>query len=183
MNYRELLEAAKRDPAGADYHTLRRVYARSDEYNPYSADAENVNALRGALQADDLDAALAAIDALLAANYLDIEAHMAADYIHLRRNEADQSAYHRAFAQGLIDAILATGSGRDFATAFIALSVPEEYVALRMLGLAPAGQRLVEHEGHSFDILTARHPESGQTVELYFNIDLPRRWLGDHLGE
>jgi len=182
MTYDDLLGAAIRDPGSADFHALRMAYAQSEGYAPYIHDAEHLEALRAALQADDFQAALDAIEGLLAYNYLDIEAHMAADYIYTRLDDAGHSAYHRAFAKGLIDAILATGSGRDFATAFDVLSVTEEYTILRVLGLRPAGQRLVQHEGHWFDILAAQHPSREEPFEVYFNIDLPRHWLHDRLA-
>jgi hypothetical protein len=180
--YYELLAQAQANPDDADYHALRMAYARSDEYAPYTDHAQAVENLRNALHAEDMDAALAAIDDLLAFNYLDIETHMAADYVFVQLEDYEASGYHRAFARGLIDAILATGTGRDFGMAWIVLSIAEEYVILRVLGLIPAGQRLVEHEGHWFDILTARQPPGEATHDIYFNIDLPRGWQDDHLG-
>jgi hypothetical protein len=182
MTYDDLLDAALQDPASADYQALRMAYAQSEEYAPYVHDTEHLEALRAALHGDDLPAALDAIEGLLDHNYLDIEAHMAADYIYTRLEDADRSTYHRTFAKGLIDAILDTGSGRDFATAFAVLNVTEEYTILRVLGFRPAGQRLIQHEEHWFDILSAQHPSREEPFEVYFNIDLPRHWLQDQLA-
>ena len=182
VTYYDLLAAAQHQPDDADYHALRMAYARSGDYAPYEHDQEHLEALRGALHADDLQAALAAIQGLLDHNYLDIEAHMSADFVHTRLDSPARSAYHRAFAKGLIDAIMATGSGRDFATAFIVLSVQEEYLVLRLMGFKPAGQRLVEHEGHWFDVMAARHPSREEPFDVYFNIDLPRTWLHHHVA-
>ena len=182
MTYDDLLDAALQDPASADFQALRAAYAQSEEYAPYVHDTEHLEALRGALHADDLPAALAAIEGLLDHNYLDVEAHMAADYIYTRLEDADRSAYHRAFAKGLIDAILDSGSGRDFATAFAVLNVTEEYTVLRVLGFRPGEQRLTEHEGHWFDILSVQHPSRDGTFEVYFNVDLPRHWLQDQMA-
>ncbi|RPI94100.1 MAG: DUF4919 domain-containing protein, partial [Chloroflexi bacterium] len=114
MTYRELLAAAQADPAGADFHALRMAYAHSDEYNPYHHDAENVHALSEALHSGERQTALAPSNRLLDDDYLDIEAHMAADYVHTLLEHPTESAYHRAFATGLIRAILSTGDGRDF---------------------------------------------------------------------
>jgi hypothetical protein len=182
MTYDDLLDAALQDPASADFQALRTAYAQSKEYAPYVHDTGHLEALRAALHGDDLPAALDAIEGLLDHNYLDIEAHMAADYIYTRLDDEENSVYHRTFARGLIDAILATGSGRDFATAFAVLSVTEEYTVLRVLGFRPAGQRLVQHEEHWFDILAAQHPSREEPFEVYFNIDLPRHWLQDRLA-
>ena len=182
MTYDELLAAVKADPEGGDYHALRMAYTRTDAYAPYVQDAENIEKLRAALTGQDMDAALEAIDELLAQNYLDIEAHMAADYVYTMLEQYDDSAYHRAFARGLIQAILGTGDGRGFETAFIVLTVSEEYTVLRVMGLVPGDQRLVEHAGHWFDILSGRQRDTNEALDLYFNIDLPRGWLRDHMG-
>lgn len=176
MSFQDLLANAQQHPDIADYHTLRMAYARSPEYAPYVHDLEGVERLRDALQCGDHEAALAAVGRLLAFNYLDIEAHMAADYIYTVQEDAERSAFHRMFARGLIDAIYHTGDGRSPETAFIVLSVTEEYLLLRLLGLTPGGQRLVVQDGHELDVFDVRDP-NGHEQQVYFNIDLPRRWL------
>jgi hypothetical protein len=181
-SYEGLLAQAQANPHDADFHALRMAYTRSDHYAPYMQDGESIQALHAALQAQNMEAALEAIGRLLAFNYLDIEAHMAADYVHIQLEDHAQSAYHRAFAKGLIDAILVTGTGRDFDSAFIVISVAEEYLVLRVIGLIPGNQQLVQHEGHWFDVLTARHPQTNEAMDIYFNIDLPRGWQEDHLS-
>lgn len=177
MTYHDLLAAAQRQPADTNYTALREAYADSEEYAPYVHDQEHLDALRAALPVRDLDAALDAIGGLLDHNYLDIEAHMAADYIYTLRDEPAQSAYHRTFAQGLIDAIFATGNGLTFGTAFEVLSIPEEYLVMRLLGFRATGQRLVQHEEHWFDVLSAKRGEDEPDFEMYFNIDVPKTWL------
>jgi hypothetical protein len=181
MTYDDLLDAAKDDPESVDFHTLRMAYTRARSYAPYMQDAGSVKRLREALRDGDAEGALDAVDDLLALNYLDIEAHMAADYVYTKLEAYDQSAYHRAFARGLIQAILATGDGRNYDSAFIVLNVSEEYTVLRVMGLVPTRQRLVEHQRHWFDVVDGRHPESGEMIAVVFNIDLPRAWLRDHL--
>jgi hypothetical protein len=181
MTYEEMLAAVQADPEGGDYHALRMAYARTDEYAPYVQDAENIEKLRAALTSRDMESALEAVAQLLAQNYLDIEAHMAGDYVYTMLEQYDDSAYHRAFARGLIQAILATGNGRGFETAFIVLTVSEEYTVLRVMGLIPGNQQLVEHEGHWVDILSGRQRDKNETLDLYFNIDLPRGWLRDNM--
>lgn len=181
MTYTNLLADARANPVGADYQALRLAYARSSAYNPYANDTKNVQKLRDALPAQKWPAALKAIDALLAANYLDIEAHIAADYVHVRREDTDQAAYHRTFAKGLIDSIFQSGDGRDYQTAFIVISISEEYSALRMMGLTPGRQTLSEHAGHWFDVMDVRHPASG-AMQVYFNIDIPNGWLARKMG-
>ena len=180
MTYHDLLAAVQQHPAGADFHALRMAYARSEAYAPYNHDLDAVEALRDALPAADYAAALDAIARLLAVSYLDIEAHIAADYVYLQLDQPDRSAYHRAFAQGLLGAIYDTGDGQDFSSAFIVLAVPEEYTLLRMMGLRPRSQALIQHEGHWFDVIDATHAQTGAPVRVYFNIDIPHAWLQTH---
>jgi hypothetical protein len=182
MTYYDLLAVAQHDPADADYASLRAAYAESDDYAPYVHDQEHLDALRAALPVRNLDAALDAIDGLLDHNYLDIEAHMAADYIYTLLGDQVQSAYHRTFARGLIDAIFATGNGVTFDTAFVVLSIPEEYLVMRLLGFRATGQRLVQHEEHWFDVLSAQRNDDEPDFELHFNIDVPKTWLHHNIA-
>ncbi|NDJ74644.1 MAG: DUF4919 domain-containing protein [Chloroflexi bacterium] len=178
MHYEDLLAAVQQQPEGADYHALRMAYICSPQYAPYIQASDALEALRAALHTGDWHAALDAIDQLLDHNYLDIEAHMAADYVFLRLDQEKDALYHRTFASGLLDAILATGNGRSPETAWIVIAVQEEYTVLRVLGLTPSGQRLIQHDGQFLDVLDAEHNTSGQMLQLYFNVDLPRDWLG-----
>lgn len=179
--YAELLAAAQADPAGADFHALRMAYAQSTQYRPYTQQKGLIAALDGALRAADLDAALDATTALLNASYLDIEAHMAAAYVYTLREDIERAAHHQAFANGLIRAILDTGTGRDPDGAFIVLDIPEEYTVMRILGLEPSGQTLVNHQGQWLDRIDVRQrgADPGATpLQIFFNVDLPRGWLG-----
>ncbi len=187
ITYEDLLAAAQADPAHADYLALRMALTRSDAYAPYAQHSDAVFALRAALPAHNLPEVITACEDLLAFNYLDIEAHMAADYAHTLSDAPDRAAYHRTFARGLIQSVLASGTGRDFSSAWIVIDTAEEYVVLRVLGLVPGGQRLVNHAGHWFDLQVGRPRDGGEPVERYFNIDLPYTWLqarqhdhGDH---
>jgi len=182
MTYRELLAAAQRNPQEADFQSLRLAYTRSAEYAPYVHDVERVETLRVALHAGDLAAALEAALGLLEHNYLDIEAHMAADYVYTRLDDTRESAYHRAFARGLIAAILSSGDGRGTGGAFTVISVPEEHTVLRVLGLRLVRQTLIQVDGRSFDVIDTHHPASGEPMQVYFNVDLPRGWLAQHLA-
>ena len=183
MTYVDLLAAVQADPAEADYHALRMAYAQSERYDPYTQAAEQVEALRAALQAGNLPEALNAVDTLLDFNYLDIETHITADYIYTRLDQTGPAAYHRTFAQGLIRALMATGSGRDPASAFIVLAVREEYMLLHLLGFRSSSQRLLQEDGHWIDVIDATHRETGEQAQFYFNVDLPRGWLSEHLQE
>ena len=107
---------------------------------------------------------------------------MAADYVYTARHDAARAAYHRAFAKGLIDAILRTGDGQTYDSAYIVLSVSEEYLVLRMRGLRPGTQALAQRDGHWYDVLTAHHSQGEGTQRLYFNIDFLHHWADELRG-
>lgn len=181
MTYYDLLAAAHQNPDGADYHALRMSYAQSAQYNPYARDAEHLKILRAAMHAGDLEGALEAVDALLDASYVNIEAHIAADYIYTRLGDEAKMQFHRLFARGLINSIFESGDGREPDTAFIVIDVAEEYVLLQVMGFKPSGQALQQHNGHWIDAMDAEHLVSGDRITVYFNIDLPRKWLDSHM--
>jgi len=179
-DYQELLTAAKEDPTSADFHALRMAYARSDGYRPYTQQTGLITALDSALRASDLEAALTVAHTLLSVNYLDIEAHMAAAYVYTMQENVERATHHQLFANGLIQAILRSGTGRDPDGAFIVIDIPEEYTIMRILGLEPAGQKLLNHQGQWVDMLDVRQRGAGDdaaALKIYFNVDLPRGWL------
>lgn len=178
--YQELLAAAKEDPSSTDFHALRMAYTRSDRYRPYTQQKGLITALDSALRASDLAGALNVANTLLSANYLDIEAHMAAAYVYTMQENVVLAAHHQLFANGLIQAILKSGTGRDPDGAFIVIDIPEEYTIMRVLGLEPAGQKLLNHQGQWVDMLDVRQRGAGDDAtafKIYFNVDLPRGWL------
>ena len=110
MTYHDLLAAAQQNPQRGRFpHAAHGLRARTP--TPRTATMSRRSRRCATLPAADFDAALDAIARMLEANYLDIEAHIAADYVHTRLDQPDRSAYHRGFAQGLLGAIFDTGMG------------------------------------------------------------------------
>ena len=72
---------------------------------------------------------------------------------------------------GRIAKVLAKGDGRTKATAYRVKSIGEEYEILRVFGLEPGVQSLVDGDnGKHYDVLKAKNPKTGETVELWFDI-------------
>lgn len=82
---------------------------------------------------------------------------------------------------GLLESIIATGTGKEFESAFIVVSVGNEYEILDYLDLYSSMQSLNSHNGQSFDILSAKD-EYGARKDIYFNIDIPFTHLGNSFG-
>jgi tetratricopeptide (TPR) repeat protein len=73
---------------------------------------------------------------------------------------------------GLMEGILATGSGESMNEAWIVTSPSHEYSILSFLGKGSQMQSLLMNKGHHFDKLDSVD-EDGKKQGLYFNIDKP----------
>lgn len=82
----------------------------------------------------------------------------------------------------LVDSILRSGTGRDYASAFQVISVDEEYSVLRILQLEVTNQSLAAHEGSEFDVMKVKDTKTGAEGVVYFNVDLPKKWLNKQLA-
>lgn len=81
---------------------------------------------------------------------------------------------------GIMESIMATGTGRSYQEAYIVTSPSHEYDLLDYLGLESMQQSLANKDGHSYDILKAKL-EDETTLDIYFNIDKPFGSLGGML--
>lgn len=169
---------AEREERARKATEQRLAYAVSPEYNPY--DSKNRDFQKSASELLDRgkfpEAIAAARKGLEVARYdIDLLVLLAAAY----RESGDiaNANQTRERWMALVDSILRSGSGRDFATAFQVISVDEEYAVMRILGLQSEHQSLVANGGSEFDVITAKNPRTGAVVELHFNVDLPKKWL------
>jgi hypothetical protein len=167
--YESLLARVMRGDAGVDYTALRMAYA-DRLANAVAADSELRKKMFEALHKDQWAAVIETGNRVLAQNYLDIDAHMFVAYAYEQSHEPEKAAPHRAFGDGLMRSILASGNGREVKTAFVVISVEEEYAVLRHYRLASGLQSLVTVGGHSYDVLTAQ-TDTNEEATVYFNID------------
>ncbi len=56
----------------------------------------------------------------------------------------------------------------------------EEYLVLDAFDLKDGEQKLVEQDGHFYDVHTFKNARTGKNLTIYFNVDLPRQWLREH---
>lgn len=171
--YEKLLEQARRGDSGLDFTALRMAWAaRQVELAQLNAvDADLRKKMFAALHEDQWAAVIELGNQVLAQNYLDIDAHMFVAFAYEKSHQPDKAAPHRTMGDGLMHSILASGNGRSFATAFVVVSVDEEYSVLRHYRLASQKQDLVTDGGHSYDVLTAQPHDSQDEATVYFNID------------
>lgn len=179
--YEALLEAAKKDPAKADFRRLRLAFTRTESYRPYTKRRFDLAPVYQELKNGERAVALLALDRMLEGHWMDPEAQGIASGVCEEIGEGERAALHAAFMKGIVDTILGAGDGRSFEKAWPVLDVGEEYLILRAYDLRDGKQSLVEHDGHWYDVHEFRDEESGRDVTVYFNVDLPHRWLEERL--
>jgi hypothetical protein len=180
-SYETLLERVKKQDPDVSFTDLRLAYAESKSYDPYGGDKEVRKAMFAALNAKDFAAALTAADKMLAKNYLDLNGHFGAFVSHRELGNTEKSSFHKYVFQNLIKSINDSGDGKTMQTAFVVISVDEEYVWFNVNGMRVTNQELIKDNEHNYDKLTATDPKTEQALTIYFNIDKPYNWLGGKL--
>ena len=169
--YEEMLAHAMAGESGVDYQALRFAYAAKSDFNPYGlTGASHRDAMFKAYQAGDCATAVKEASQLLDVNFVNIDGHIISDMCYGRLGNEAEHAREHAIATGLIRSIMESGDGKTEQTAFVVISVDEEYSLLRVLRLKPGRQSLVQSDGHKLDQLDASRPD-GQTQTLFFNVD------------
>jgi hypothetical protein len=172
-----------RDARAAQATEQRLAYAASADYNPYDLKSRDFLKSADALLAkDEFAQAIAEAQKGLAVSKYNIELLILVASAYRAAGDMPNADQTRQEWMSIVDSILRSGDGRDFATAFQVISVDEEYSVLRILRLDVLGQSLVQHEGSEFDVMQVKDPRSGNELTLYFNIDLPKQWLTKQLS-
>lgn len=181
--YEALLERVKKGDQSVDFKELRFAFTETSKYSPYGGDREKRKTMVGALNDKQYDKALAAANAILDSNYLDMMANFAAYVSNRELSNSERATYHRFVFDGLLNSIKNSGDGKTPETAFVVISTDEEYVLFNFLGLRVQSQSLEKVNGHSFDKMTALDPKTDKTTVYYFNVDKPLAWLGKSLSK
>jgi hypothetical protein len=167
--WESLLAMAQRGDPKLDFTALRMASA-ARLAKSVAPDPELRKKMFAALHQDQWAVVIETGNQVLAQNYLDIDAHMFVAYAYEKSHEPEKAALHRTMGNGLMKSILASGNGRTLETAFVVISVEEEYAVLRHYRLASGTQELVTAKGHSYDVLTAQ-TDTHEEATVYFNID------------
>jgi hypothetical protein len=181
VSYDTLLEKVKKQDPAVNFKDLRFAYTETKQYSPYGGDREARKAMFAAFNAEENEKAFSLSEKILAANYLDINAHFIAYAANRRLGRSDKSDYHKYVFENLLKSITDSGDGKTTDTAFFVISTDEEYALFSFMGLRAAGQALIEDKGHHYDQMTAIDPKTNQSSTYFFNIDKPFNWLGNSL--
>jgi hypothetical protein len=179
--YAALLERATQSDATVDFKELRMAFTETPDYSPYGGDREARRNMFAALNAKEYEQALEPAGKILAKNYVDLNAHFVSYVANRELGRTERATFHKFMFDGLMKSITGHGDGKTPETAFVVISTDEEYVLFNFLGLRPAGQSLVNQDGHSYDRMAANDPKTNESLVYFFNIDKPFNWLSQSL--
>ncbi|WP_044211694.1 DUF4919 domain-containing protein [Flammeovirga sp. OC4] len=91
---------------------------------------------------------------------------------HYSLGNIEEFRKYYAIYFGILEGMLATGNGTEPESAYIVITVSDEYAILNYLGMSSSSQALVKNNGHSYDILTGQYSD-GEEKKVYFNVDVP----------
>ncbi|HEU5161530.1 MAG TPA: DUF4919 domain-containing protein [Thermoanaerobaculia bacterium] len=107
------------------------------------------------------------IDDLLDDQPLSIDLHNTALQLAYLRGDEERFDFHRRVLDAIADAVQATGDGVSPSSAYRPLQESEMYLVINRLELDVAGQREVEEEGKTFDVIEGRDAK-GNVRSVYF---------------
>ncbi len=172
QKYEAMLEKAKKGEGAVDYRALRFAFFEPEDFNPLVG-MMTFRTLWTAVAQGNWPEAARQAEAVLAKNYVDINAHMVAHVAHRQQGDEEKAKLHRRWADGLIESVKASGDGKTPETAWHVISTSEEYAVFRAMNLRPVGQALIRDKGHTYDEMKVIDPQTNTETKLYFNVDKP----------
>jgi hypothetical protein len=161
---------------------MRIEYSKSDYYNPYAEGLAEIG-----LSADKLlkegkyDQCLKKVAEGLAIDRFNILLLINKDAALCVTGKIEEANEIQTKWMSLFDSIQLSGDGSSFESAYQVISIAEEYAVLAIFGLEPTLQTLVEHEGSFYDVITIAKNDDGVKGPIYFNVDIPTKWLHEKL--
>jgi len=183
LSYEVLLEQVKQGDPKADFLNLRMAFTETANYNPYDVDRKTRDALSESLENKEYAKAIELAEKGLKTRYVDLRTHFVSYRAYTEQGKADQAKFHRYVFDGLIQSILKSGDGKTPATAYVVISIIEEYWVLGVLGIRPTQQAVFDENGQKFDRIDGVDQKSKERVTLYFNVTKPSRWLTERLKQ
>jgi len=132
----------------------------------------------------DLQEALKSANEIIDHDMAEPEGHLLALIVFQKLGRAEDAHFQYQVVHAYVDSIEASGDGKSSKTAFVVVSVDEEYFYLNLVmgvGL-PKSQSLVVVDGHSYDQLKVVD-QDGKSQDVWFNVDISMDAMRDAMGE
>lgn len=180
-DYYQLVTRLKNNDVNVDFLALRLAYTRTQDYKPYGADDSAKDAAFNALNKKNYGEAVRLAQSALEKNYVDLDVHLLCRVAYREMGNSERYAFHSSVLQGLVGSLYASGDGTTPEKAIVVISVPEEYFIINAKGFKSIKTGTFAANGHDYDRMDVEGRKTGEKRTLYFNIDIPRRWLTKNL--
>jgi hypothetical protein len=170
--YETLLAKVLKGDLTIDFAAFRLAYTRTEEFCTGAfLSRQDVSEIEVLCHERDFSNALALAEKALAKNFADVNAHYVAAIAFMCTGN-EKVWYHRNLFEKLLESIKIGCDGKTLETAYVVISVPEEYALLDHLGYKMEMQALlVPGNGHRYDRMTVVNRRTNEKAVLYFQID------------
>jgi hypothetical protein len=184
MLYTEAMKA----PVKADWKALRKAFAVTSHYQPYSVEVDEK--LKEISKAIGRGGVKSSEEALL--KLMERERHMRFDTVAMlmmlyeSTKQPEKADKYKLILDGIFGVLGypkgetdVPKGGTNFKDAIEVLFIQEEYLVTTNMPIA--GRETILQEGHYFDVFEINADGDRPARKLYFNIDLPRKALSKSL--
>ncbi|WP_410209610.1 DUF4919 domain-containing protein [Aquirhabdus sp.] len=126
-----------------DYAKLRNDYGQRDDFEKICIDKPHTQEMVIAMNTQQFDQLITLTNDWVNQCPVDIQGHLFRGTAFLRTGQKDKAIEQYKWVGGLMKSILASGDGKTSDTAFVTISVPEEYQVLSMMRLRLVKQELI----------------------------------------
>ncbi len=157
-----------------DFSALREEIGWSEDFSALCENDRPLKTMRDLIRQDDALGRQDNLDETIDIGLdwlngcpIDVRVHFYTALSYIRLGQEAEAEVHKQWVNGLMESIIASGDGKTPETAYVTVSVNEEYDVLFLFGLEPTGQALIPGEV-LVDELTATN-EQGEEFIIYFN--------------
>lgn len=163
--YENLVKQVKQGNTNIDLSYMRECYTRTKYYKPYEISDILFKAVSGTTKQQ-----IKNLEEILDTCFVYPRIHKILALLY-EEIDKEKLTFHLIIYLRLIRAIISSGDGLSFNSAYVVHSVSEEYDLIGFLGLEMTMQQLVEGpNGRMYDILTVRD-KAGKKHVIYFDIN------------
>lgn len=171
-DYEELAAKLKGGDTKIDFKSLRMAFTETKEYSYSGPDKAEREKFFKPFNDKNYKEALKQAEKYLEKNYLDANAHYVAYNVAKELKDDKKAEFYKAILLGLLNSIKNGNDGLSEKTPFYVITIDEEYTLMKFIGYQFNSQSLQTLDGHKFDVFTATNTKTGESVKLFFNIDV-----------
>ena len=144
---------------------------------PYTGDKTLRKNVTEAFQKKKYKKVIKLAEKVFKTDYLDMNTHFMCMMSYKYLENAEKEAFHKFILTGLIDSVVSKGDGRFSYTAYPVISTREEQFIITTLGFVMDRHEEIRTKESIVDKVFVKDLLTGRNKILYFNKDLPNKWL------